>query len=260
MLSHRHKWTVLGVAAVAALAAEPASASGIGGCYARADVGYGWNVEDDATAQISPAGLGSATGSVQEADFKGAWFGEVGFGCRLVRSSTVGGSLKDAPTVVSTPTGFRADVTFGFQADRDFHGVPVNPPAAPPTFEDPISAKVRTNTLMFNVYYDFGAFHRLTPYVGAGIGAAFLDLDDVTFTNGATVQLGGASETNLAWSLMAGFSTDLGQGIALDVGYRYLNLGDIGLTNAALGYSLQLDNVSEHQVRVGVRVPLALWR
>jgi opacity protein-like surface antigen len=74
------------------------------------------------------------------------------------------------------------------------------------------------------------------------------------------VQLGGASETNLAWSLMAGFSTDLGQGIALDVGYRYLHLGDIGLTNAALGYSLQLDNVSEHQVRVGVRVPLALWR
>ena len=96
--------------------------------------------------------------------------------------------------------------------------------------------------------------------IGAGIGAAFLDLDDVTFTNGVTVRLGSANQTNLAWSLMAGVSTDLGRGLKLDVAYRYLHLGDISLANAALGYALQLDDVSEQQLRVGVRVPLWLSR
>lgn len=256
MLRGKLHLATIGALAALTMAVTPATASGIGTCYVRADVGYGWNVKDDAVARITPA-FGTAIGPVQQVDFDDAWFGEVGLGCGLTRSTTVAGSLKDQPAVVSTPSGFRADVTFGFQQQRDFHGIPVNPPSPPPAFVDPASAKVRANTLMFNVYYDLGTVHRFTPYVGAGIGAAFLSLDDVRFTNGTTVQLGNAHETNFAWSLMTGVSTDLGRGVMLDVGYRYLHLGDIGVSNAALGYSLQLDDVSQHQLRVGLRVPLS---
>lgn len=110
---------------------------------------------------------------------------------------------------------------------------------------------------MFNLYYDLPQVHTFTPYVGAGIGMAFHDLDNVTFTNGFVVRVPGNDQTNLAWSLMAGVATDIGRGMKLDVGYRYLNMGDVAASNAAAGYSVKINDVSEHQVKVGVRIPVS---
>ena len=241
---------------------SPAAAPAAGQCYVRADVGHGWSVSDHANATITPIGFGSATGRVQDSSFDDAWFGEVGFGCSFVRQSTMGGSIKDAPVVVSSPSGLRGDITFGFHGDRNFNGIPVNPPpppALPPPPIDPVHAKVQANTLMFNLYYDMPSWHGFTPYVGAGIGMAFVDLQGVTFTNGTVVRLSGQDETNFAWSLMAGVSTDIGRGMKLDVGYRYLNMGDIATGDAAVGYRLRIDDLSEHQVKVGVRIPIGAF-
>ena len=115
-----------------------------------------------------------------------SWFSELGVGCSIVRQSMIGGSIKDEPVPVSTPTGLRGDITFGFYGDRSFSGVPVSPPA----IYDPVHASVRANTLMFNLYYDLPQRHGLIPYVGAGIGMVFDDLKDTTFTNGSVVQPG----------------------------------------------------------------------
>ena len=41
-----------------------------------------------------------------------------------------------------------------------------------------------TRILALNVYRDFAAAHRaLTPYIGAGLGAAFVKVSDVQYTN-----------------------------------------------------------------------------
>ena len=239
---------------------ESAPASRFDGCYVRTDVGYGWAASDHATATITPAGYGPGTGRVQGANFDGAWFGEVGFGCSFVRQSMVGGSIKDAAYEVSTPTGFRGDITFGFHGSRDFKGIPVSPPAppaTPPAMIDPVHAKLQSNTLMFNLYYDLPTMHAFTPYVGAGIGMAFVDLSGVTFTNGVVVRVPGNDQTNLAWSLMAGVATDIGRGMKLDLGYRYLNMGDIAASSPVVGYSLKLNDVSEHQFKIGLRIPVS---
>ena len=262
-----------GYTAVKSSAAEPVAAApepARGPCYVRADIGYGWSANGDATATISPIDgngqpLGIATGRVGGSSLDDSWFGEVGFGCSIVRRSMVGGSIKDAPVEVSTPTGLRGDVTFGFHGSRSFKGVPVSPPPPPaevplPPVYDPVHASVRANTLMFNLYYDLAQIHGFTPYVGAGIGMAFIDLKNTTFSNGSIIQLGDASETNLAWSLMAGVATDIGRGIMLDVGYRYLNMGDIAVSDPSIGYALKLHDLSEHQVKVGVRIPLDIGR
>lgn len=282
------KISAIAFMATAIATASPAAASGLGSCYLRGDVGYGWSTSDKATATITPetppgviGTFGATTGRVGESDFDNAWFGEVGIGCALVRRTTTPGSIKDAPQLISTPTGFRADVTFGFHGSRDFDGVPVNPPplpvapppppvvppvvppVTPPPVDppkDPVRASVRTNTLMFNLYYDFAPLHAFTPYVGAGIGVARVELDDVVFTNGAIARLGDGSETTFAWSLMAGVSTGLGRGVILDVGYRYLDLGDVSAGTNVPGFAFKLHDLSEHQVKVGVRIPLWLGR
>ena len=249
-----------------AAAVSAAAAPGRGPCYVRADVGYGWTADSDARATISPVDqwgpLGTATGAVSGGSLDGSWFGEVGVGCSFVRQSMVGGSIKDGPVAVSTPTGLRGDITFGFHGRRDYSGTPLSPPPLPeqPPVVDPVHANVRANTLMFNLYYDLASMHGFTPYIGAGIGMAFVDLRNTTFSNGGVVRLGDASETNLAWSLMAGVATDIGRGMLLDIGYRYLDMGDIGVANSSIGYAFKLHDLSEHQVKVGLRIPLDAMR
>ena len=109
---------------------------------------------------------------------------------------------------------------------------------------------------MFNMYYDLPTFNRFTPYVGGGIGMAFVDVRDTTFTDGVVVRLPNKSETNFAWALMAGVGTDLGGGIVLDLGYRYLNMGEIGVRDTAIGYNLRINDLSEHQFKAGIRIPV----
>jgi opacity protein-like surface antigen len=153
----------------------------------------------------------------------------------------------------------RADIAVGFRGERDFKGEPPLPPPTPiiPP-KDPVDAKVSSITLMFNGYLDLGNFHGWTPYVGAGIGVAFNEIADVTFTNGAVVSLGSKREADFAWALMAGVSRDLGRGVKLDIGYRYIDLGEIGVAGVdALGraFSIHIDDLATHEVRVGIRVP-----
>ena len=240
-------------------AAEPAR----GPCYVRADIGYGWAAGDHAVATTSLANYLPTSGIVRSPDFDGSWFGEIGFGCSLVRQAHYSGSIKDAGYTTTTPTGLRGDITFGFHTTRDFKGVPTDalvpppapvpvPPVVPPPPIDPVHAKLQTNTLMFNAYYDLPQLHAFTPYVGAGIGMAFHDLHGITFTNGFVQRVPDKSTTNLAWSLMAGVSTDIGRGMKLDIGYRYLNMGDVAASNPAVGYQVKINDVSEHQLKLGV--------
>ena len=152
--------------------------------------------------------------------------------------------------------GFRADLSYTFRSSADLVGVP---PTAPIT--DPIHTSINPHALMVNAYYDFSNSAPIRPYVGAGIGAARLSLDDVSVVNGNTVTFAGNEQWNFAWQLMAGVGIPLTERMMLDVGYRYVNLGDIGTTatafqsGVATGTStLDFDDLTSHEARFGVRI------
>jgi opacity protein-like surface antigen len=224
-------------------------------CYFRADAGYAWSAGDEARG----AAYGAAVGPITQRSFDDGWFGEIGVGCGWGRSTVTGGSIKDAPVEVVSGPGIRADVTVGFRGDRTLKGEPPLPPPAPTIPDkDPVHGKVSSITLMFNGYLDLGNFHGFTPYVGAGIGVAFNELDNVTFTNGTVVRLGSRRESDFAWALMAGVARDLGRGVMLDIGYRYIDLGEIGVAGvdgAGRAFSLHIDDLAAHEIRIGIRVP-----
>lgn len=244
----------LGVMGLALAMTAPAEANGIGlgVCYLRGDAGHAWNGSDDAGADASTNVGGVITvGSVDDVDFDDGWFGEIGVGCGLVRSETLG-SIKDGPVEETRPSGLRGDITVGFRGERDFRGFPKTPPAV----VDPVRTSLQTNTLMFNAYYDFHAAGGFTPYIGAGIGAAFHNLDDAVFSNGIVVTVPGEDETDFAWALMAGVAFPVGHSLLVDIGYRYIDLGEISVSNGA-GFALSLDELQQHELRFGVRVPLS---
>ena len=120
--------------------------------------------------------------------------------------------------------------------------------------------------ILANAYLDFGSWSGLTPYVGAGIGAARL-MSRGTFTYvdpsaaaTVTTQVYGASRWSPAFAAMAGFSFDLGSGIALDAGYRYLWVNDESSgplvqrgNGGVVPSTVDFSNKAFHQARVGLR-------
>jgi opacity protein-like surface antigen len=133
-------------------------------------------------------------------------------------------------------------------------------------------ADIATFVGLVNAYVDLGTWNCLTPYLGAGIGFAnhringFTDtglnrpagqqFDNISYAYGDS-----ASKTNLAWALMAGVSYDVTSNLKLDVGYRYLNMGDgpsIGLNGAAGALvnpssAVRFKRIDSHDFRIGMR-------
>ncbi len=115
------------------------------------------------------------------------------------------------------------------------------------------TAKVTAITALFNGYLDLGTWYGLTPYVGAGAGASNLRTYDYAST-AAPPFAGGLSHTQwkFAWALMGGVGYAVAPNILVDLGYRYMDFGDVETASDASG-AMILKNLAAHEVRVGVR-------
>ena len=116
---------------------------------------------------------------------------------------------------------------------------------------------------LVNGYVDLGTWHSITPYIGAGIGLSFghyqtsstyQQADTSSYNIHVTEPVSNTTYHlffdrsssgeyyNFAFAAMAGVSIDVFDHTKLDLGYRYLNLGNI------LG-----SNLSTQEVRAGLR-------
>jgi opacity protein-like surface antigen len=89
-----------------------------------------------------------------------------------------------------------------------------------------------------NLFLDLGTWC-VTPFIGAGAGVAKIKIDDfrelnVTTGRGSWADTG--TQTNFAWALHAGVGYKVTPSFALELSYRYLNVG-----NAQSGRVLNLD-------------------
>ena len=127
---------------------------------------------------------------------------------------------------------------------------------------------VTSMVALFNGYVDLGTWNCLTPYIGAGIGYANNRIGGMTdqgivYAGGpssATLGTAGSgSKSGVAWALMAGLGYEVNKNLTLEVGYRYLNLGDAQsghIQNAFLPESytpLKAKNLESHDIKIGMR-------
>jgi opacity protein-like surface antigen len=106
-----------------------------------------------------------------------------------------------------------------------------------------------------NLYVDLGDWYGITPYIGAGVGFRVFDPSAKIITTnaagGVTVaRFSSGSEAKFAWAAMAGVTYQVDPNIAIDLGYRHLDLGRFAATTA--GYTID-HHFTEDQVRVGLR-------
>lgn len=119
---------------------------------------------------------------------------------------------------------------------------------------------------LFNVYIDIGTWRGITPYVGGGIGMAWIDVQGFKDVNvpANSVFYGDRdkSTTNFAWALYAGLSYDVTPQFTLDLAYRYTDLGDAhtGTATNYLGtasYSgLEIRDITSHDLLLSARYRL----
>ena len=166
-------------------------------------------------------------------------------------SSTVKGTRVSTDMACASSLGvgvktrwLRTDVTLDYTAMK-YTGTVATP--------GDTTAKVSAITALFNGYLDLGSWYGLTPYVGAGAGVSDLRTYDYTST-AAPPFAGGLSHTQwkFAWALMGGVGYTVAPNILVDLGYRYMDFGDVTTASDASG-AMILKNLAAHEVRVGVR-------
>jgi opacity protein-like surface antigen len=88
------------------------------------------------------------------------------------------------------------------------------------------SSTVSSFNELINVYYDIRTPYTsgITPYIGAGLGDAFLMTSDGTLIGGRAVSSSGTIV--IAYQAAAGAAYDVTPNVTLDLGYRYFGTSD----------------------------------
>ncbi|MDX2307453.1 MAG: outer membrane beta-barrel protein [Hyphomicrobium sp.] len=231
--------------------------------YARIDGGYGWHHNPEMTETLYDSYYGGGTYDLYDTELEGAW--------------TLGGGIGRYFT-----HNWRGDVTYDhrFEADASGSGQPS------PCCTNEHEFGIESDVVLFNLYYDFRRGERFSPYIGAGIGIAHNRTTEGTYTEdcGCGTRYGTIEEdgqTNFAVAAMAGFTwklrggqevmggikdvpvvVDNGRGLYLDVGYRYLFLGDAATGPVQLNDYTDVaedpivHDIQAHEFRVGLRYDL----
>jgi opacity protein-like surface antigen len=214
----------------------------VSGFYLRGDIGFSnQSVERlsnslDALGTIEKVNLG----------FAGAPLAGVGAGYRFNR-------------------WFRTDLTGEYRSAATFTGLERYRDASLPLGygTDEYSATKRDAVALVNGYVDLGQWYGLAPFLGAGVGAAQVTLDNFKDTNVVTQGLAYAkstSKTSFAWALHAGIGYAVTPNFTIELAYRYLNLGDAS-TGTVYNYAgqcrtceaLTFKNTDSHDMKLGLR-------
>lgn len=139
----------------------------------------------------------------------------------------------------------RTDVTIDYASPAKYQGTVA---AAGDT-----TAKIQATTALLNGYIDLGTWYRITPYIGGGAGVAYARISDYVGTAAPPIPGEPAKNRwNFAWAGMAGAAYPIARNMMVDVGYRYLNVGNLSTGSDAFA-ATTFKNVAAHELRVGLR-------
>jgi opacity protein-like surface antigen len=174
----------------------------------------------------------------------------------------------------------RADLTGEYRAKANFHGSDNG------TFADGGTGRI-TDTytgsksewvVMGNLYADLGTWWGITPFIGAGIGAAYNTISGFQDTGigvhsaawaaanptldpkiNSVWYAGESGKWNFAWAVHAGLAYRVTPGFTVELAYRYLDLGKAQTANtypydySTVGHPFYFNNLTSHDVKLGLR-------
>jgi opacity protein-like surface antigen len=220
-------------------------AQDFGGWYLRGDIGFSNQKVD----RLNNALDANNTTSVQDLSFNTAGIFGAGVGYQFNH-------------------WFRADITGEYRGNSDFSGTDqISYPGGVGT--DVYHATKSEWVALANAYVDLGTWWCITPFVGAGVGAARVSI--ANFTDQGIANNGGGAlpglaladnvaKWNLAWALHAGVAYKVNPNFTVELAYRYLNMGD-GMTGDLRTFDgtnnvynpMTFKNITSQDLMLGVR-------
>jgi len=169
----------------------------------------------------------------------------VGAGVFLVPDSEVKGSTGnyqlsyDTGYSVGAAVGYAFDVNLRTELEVAYRHADTNALKMPGDSLHYLS-DVTSVSLLANLFYDVKLPHGVTPYLGGGLGVAFIDTKqgNLYTVNGNTGQASanaGTSDTVLAYQVGCGIAYAVTPRISLDAGYRYFATDDVAVNTFSDG-------------------------
>ncbi|WP_181703108.1 outer membrane protein [Chthonobacter albigriseus] len=212
---------------------EPMPLPAAGAWYLRGDIGY--KIYQNPSARLDDPTAGSVTPNIfSNEDLDDTYSVGAGVGYKFNE-------------------WFRTDVSIDYEGPANFYGrSPCAGGGCAPTFTEE-EFEISVWSALASIYTDLGTYNGFTPYLGAGIGASMIRTSSATSDGVATYS--GDTNWNFAWALMAGTSYAFNDNWSMDVGYRYLNLGDAksGLVGTTPDTFVSVEDIQAHEIRVGMR-------
>ena len=166
----------------------------------------------------------------------------------------------------------RLEGTLEYRGNATFHGMdkydndvdPTQCDGADPTDcgTNEFTAVTEAWVGLASAYVDICTWRGITPFIGGSIGFANVDvkgMKDVNVPANSVATGSDNTETNFAWALHAGLSYEVTPTFTVDVGYRFMNLGDVSsgqmtTYDGAVSYaSVNLDDLHSHDLLIGMR-------
>lgn len=154
--------------------------------------------------------------------------------------------------------GIRAELEYAHRTnDAQYFG--------PPGSIDNARGSIKSDALMLNAYYDFRPSGRITPYVGAGVGAAQVKADNIRKDiSGCCSGIVDDKDTVAALQVMAGAAYAVNSNLDVTVEYRYFLSQDPSFNYATACDSSESvstcgvdgkvsDDYNNHSILVGLR-------
>ncbi|MDX8493740.1 porin family protein [Mesorhizobium sp. VK22B] len=209
----------------------------VGGWYIRGDIDYHWS-RFGGGDYITYGAAPQTQGSFDSGKLKGAFSAGAGIGYQVNQY-------------------FRTDLTADWMGKSNFRGSTVGFCGGGVPCVSTDTSSYSALLLLANAYVDIGTWHGVTPYVGAGIGGAWVKWDTLhnSDDDGDFFHQGGKG-WRFAYALMAGASYCLTDRVKLDVGYRYSHINGGKMfeyasdSNVGPGYDR---GINVHEVRGGLR-------
>ncbi|MGX9429757.1 MULTISPECIES: outer membrane protein [Bradyrhizobium] len=224
----------------------------------------------------------------------GGWYlrGDIGFSNQSVKEVRNGNNALYTPLLsLNQQTGFdtggifglgvgyqfnnwfRADITGQYRGRTNFHGQDlVTYPLGGGVIgagSDNYNASKSEWLVLANAYVDLGTWWCVTPFIGAGVGAARVTVSNFTDQGLADFSPGviapgfataaSASKWNFAWAAHAGLAYKVSPNLTLEVAYSYVDLGS-GLTGPVTTFQgfttnnpMNFRDITSHDLKLGVR-------
>ncbi len=221
-----------------------------------------------ATALIAP---GAVAAQSDQESFKGLYFDIRGGASSLSDADNSGsgitsdiviesefdtGYVLDGAVGYAHPSGLRGEIALGFRS-HDIDTLTITNDGGVGVFlgvgslnglsTSDVDGDVRTVSLMANGFYEFDVGSGFKPFVGAGAGAAFLDVEAALV--GVTIV--DDDDTVFAYQGMAGVSYQISPDLSLSLLYNYFATADPSFSDAAGGsFDSEYDS---HNIMVGLR-------